>query len=303
MASHVLASLDQAGENLRWLEEKLPSLFTGTLREDGDAIAALVAGLGRLRTDRQLVLADRAHELILARLDVPGSIFETLRQLEDRDLSRAEISHSRVAVPGCDSALELQRYVFDRKPDALVRQAGAPSIPERVRRDVLSALAALDPALGIEVQEEVLRTLWLNDPRYVEAAPPQEVARMLRLLHQARSHAGFFLGVEPPDDAQGVLQDIHWSAGMIGYFPTYQLGNIISCQIWEKVLEAMPDLYAQFERGEFIALREWLRENLHRHGRKFTPKETLAKVVGGPISVGPYVRYLKAKLGEIYGLS
>lgn len=111
-----------------------------------------------------------------------------------------------------------------------------------------------------------------------------------------------YLGVDVPDDAQGVLQDIHWSSGGIGYFATYSLGNIISCQIWEKALEALPDLYEQFERGEFIALREWLRENLHRHGRKFTPKETLQKVTGGSISVEPYVKYLKAKFGEIYGL-
>jgi len=112
-----------------------------------------------------------------------------------------------------------------------------------------------------------------------------------------------YFGVSVPDDAKGVLQDIHWSGGMIGYFPTYQLGNIIASQIWEKAWAAMPDLYAQFERGEFTALREWLRENLHRHGRKFTPQETLARVAGGPINVGPYVRYLKAKLGEIYGLN
>jgi carboxypeptidase Taq len=112
-----------------------------------------------------------------------------------------------------------------------------------------------------------------------------------------------YLGVAAPNDAKGVLQDIHWSSGMIGYFPTYQLGNIIACQIWEKAQQAMPDLYDQFERGEFKALREWLRVNLHQHGRKFTPKETLTKVVGGPISVGPYVRYLEAKLGEIYGIN
>jgi carboxypeptidase Taq len=112
-----------------------------------------------------------------------------------------------------------------------------------------------------------------------------------------------YLGVAVPDDAQGVLQDIHWSSGMLGYFPTYTLGNIIACQIWEKALAAMPDLYDQFERGEFLALREWLRENLHRHGRKFTPTETLQKVVGEPINVGPYVRYLKRKLGEIYGVN
>ncbi len=107
-----------------------------------------------------------------------------------------------------------------------------------------------------------------------------------------------YLGLDVPDDAQGVLQDIHWSSGMLGYFPTYSLGNIISCQIWEKALAAMPDLYDQFERGEFIALREWLREALHKHGRKFTPTETLAKVVSGPISVRPYVNYLKSKLGD-----
>jgi len=109
-----------------------------------------------------------------------------------------------------------------------------------------------------------------------------------------------YLGVSVPNDAQGVLQDIHWSAGAIGYFSTYSLGNIISAQIWEKILAEMPDLYSQFERGEFMPLREWLREHLHKHGRKFTPRETMQKVVGGFIDVGPYVKYLKNKFGEIY---
>src|SRR6266545_323532 len=104
MPSRPLELLDRAAENLRWLEGNLPSLFTGTLRRDEEAVAALAAGLGRLRSDRQLVVADRSQELILARLDTPGSIFETLRGLEDRDISRAEISHSRGVVPGCDRA-------------------------------------------------------------------------------------------------------------------------------------------------------------------------------------------------------
>jgi len=121
-----------------------------------------------------------------------------------------------------------------------------------------------------------------------------------------------YLGVDVPNDAQGVLQDIHWSSGGIGYFATYSLGNIISCQIWEKALAALPDLYEQFERGEFMALREWLREALHQHGRKFTPKEMLQKIVGrsspepgsgdDPINVGPYVKYLQTKYSEIYNL-
>ncbi|HUR32955.1 MAG TPA: carboxypeptidase M32 [Vicinamibacterales bacterium] len=113
-----------------------------------------------------------------------------------------------------------------------------------------------------------------------------------------------YLGVDVPDAASGVLQDVHWSLGYIGYFPTYVIGSIVSAQIWEKALDAMPDLRSQFERGEFLVLREWLRENLHRHGRKFTPKETLKKVTGADtVDVRPYVNYLTGKFTEIYGLS
>lgn len=112
-----------------------------------------------------------------------------------------------------------------------------------------------------------------------------------------------YLDIDVPSDADGVLQDVHWSSGLIGYFPTYSLGTIIASQIWEKILADMPDLYEQFARGEFMLLREWLREHLHRHGRKFTPMETLQKAIGASrIEVGPYVRYLKAKFGEIYEL-
>lgn len=112
-----------------------------------------------------------------------------------------------------------------------------------------------------------------------------------------------YLGIKVPNDAEGVLQDIHWSGGMIGYFPTYSLGSIIANQLWEKITADVPDLATQFERGEFAALRTWLRENLHQHGRKFTPTETLQRIVGGPIDVKPYLRYLNTKYGEIYGLN
>jgi carboxypeptidase Taq len=112
-----------------------------------------------------------------------------------------------------------------------------------------------------------------------------------------------YLGIDVPDDARGVLQDIHWSGGSFGYFPTYALGSVMSVQIWEAAMRAIPDLEEQVEAGEFVALREWLRENVHQHGRKFTPKETLERAVGGPIDPEPYLAYLEAKVGEIYGLS
>jgi carboxypeptidase Taq len=112
-----------------------------------------------------------------------------------------------------------------------------------------------------------------------------------------------YLGIEVPDNRRGVLQDTHWASGSVGYFPTYALGNLISAQLWERIRADIPDLCEQFEQGEFVALREWLREHLHRHGRKFTPRETLERAVGADrIDPEPYVRYLRSKLGEIYGL-
>ena len=108
-----------------------------------------------------------------------------------------------------------------------------------------------------------------------------------------------YLGLVPRDDAEGFLQDMHWGAGLIGYFPTYSLGNVLSVQIWERARHDLGDLDAQMERGEFAPLREWLREHVYRHGRKFTPDELIGRITGGPIDAGPYVRYLQEKLATL----
>lgn len=112
-----------------------------------------------------------------------------------------------------------------------------------------------------------------------------------------------FLGLTPPSDANGVMQDIHWSQGSIGYFPTYSLGNIISVQLFEAAERARPNLAGDFRRGEFSSLLGWLREHVHRHGRKFLPREILRRATGGDLTVEPYLRYLRTKFGEIYGVT
>jgi carboxypeptidase Taq len=104
------------------------------------------------------------------------------------------------------------------------------------------------------------------------------------------------LGIDVPDDAAGVLQDVHWGAGLIGYFPTYTLGNLIAAQLWETAREALPELDAELERGDFAPLRTWLREQIHVHGRKLPPPELLARVTGQQLAVEPFLRYLRAKL-------
>ncbi len=124
--------------------------------------------------------------------------------------------------------------------------------------------------------------------------------RDLPAAWNARMHE--YLGLDVPRDADGVLQDVHWAEGLFGYFPTYSLGNVIAAQVRAALRAALPDLDARVEAGDFAALGEWLRERVHRHGRKLTPAETLARAVGGPVDVAPYVRYLHEKFGELYGL-
>jgi carboxypeptidase Taq len=105
-----------------------------------------------------------------------------------------------------------------------------------------------------------------------------------------------YLGVEPRDVVDGVLQDVHWSDSNLGYFPTYALGNVISVQLWERATSELGDLEEEFERGEFGTLRGWLGEHVHRWGRVFQPSELLERIVGGPLDAEPYLGYLRAKV-------
>jgi carboxypeptidase Taq len=104
-----------------------------------------------------------------------------------------------------------------------------------------------------------------------------------------------YLGVDVPDDARGVLQDMHWAVGLFGYFPTYQLGNVVSAQIWECARVELGDLEEQFARGEFAPLREWLTEQIYRYGSIYPPRELLQRVTGSALDPEPYLNYLRTK--------
>lgn len=111
-----------------------------------------------------------------------------------------------------------------------------------------------------------------------------------------------YLGLAAPPDANGCLQDIHWTFPTLGGFVGYTLGNVISAQVMEAVRRDLPDLDEQIEKGEFSHLLGWLRTNLHEHGAKFTPNELVEKVTGSPLTVDAWVRYIRGKYGELYGL-
>lgn len=110
-----------------------------------------------------------------------------------------------------------------------------------------------------------------------------------------------YLGLTPPNDALGVLQDVHWSSGYLGYFSTYALGNLVSVQLWECIHREIPSLGDQIRRGEFTELLGWLREKIHRHGKKFEPQELVQRVTGSKIDPEPYLGYLREKYSQVYG--
>ena len=111
-----------------------------------------------------------------------------------------------------------------------------------------------------------------------------------------------YLGITPSNDAEGVLQDVHWSGGSIGYFSTYALGNLVSAQIREKVRADIGDFDDRIRSGDFETLLQWLRENIHRYGRKYEPQDLVQRVTGSRITPEPYIRYLTEKYSEIYSL-
>ena len=111
-----------------------------------------------------------------------------------------------------------------------------------------------------------------------------------------------YLGLVPPNDRLGVLQDVHWSSGLFGYFPTYTLGNLLSVQFFDQAKQEIPDLLDQIAAGRFEILLNWLRNNIHRHGRKYTPGELVQRVTGQGLTARNYLAYIKAKFSEIYAL-
>jgi carboxypeptidase Taq len=111
-----------------------------------------------------------------------------------------------------------------------------------------------------------------------------------------------YLGVRPETDAEGVLQDIHWSQAGIGYFPDYLLGSMLSAQLWDAMTEAVPSVETQIEHGSFDTVNTWLAERVQRHGGKFTLPEMAEHATGEPFDSRPYLDYLTTKYSALYGV-
>jgi len=165
-----------------------------------------------------------------------------------------------------------------------------------------AAVNRVTPSLIRTEADEVTYNLHIMLRFELELGLMEGAVRPAELPELWNSKMQEYLGITPPDDRDGVMQDIHWSQGSFGYFPTYALGNVMAAQVWEAVEKAHPDLEDQIGHGEFGMLLGWLREHIYQHGRKFLPKELAVRATGRPLEVGPYLAYLKRKFGVLYGL-
>jgi glutamate dehydrogenase len=192
----VLDALTRAApEHAGWLEAHVPALTAGSLGARPEALAALASGLGRLACDRQLVLLDREDELVVARLDTPGSIVETLQEVQSRSIACSEMSHSDAPVPGLEQRLEIQRYTFERRDRAAAATAPAP-VPDAIRREVLLALKARTPPIAPAQAERSLQLLWDTGELAIRRGYPDHLAQLVWLLDRCEAQAGIFLAAE-----------------------------------------------------------------------------------------------------------
>ncbi len=190
----------RATENLEWLRTQMDSYFTITMQEETEAVVNLATGMQSLGRNQRLTLADREKTLILARLNQPGSLYETLRTLQEREISYAEFTHSYGQVPGLPYELEVQRFEFDRKDHSEIAQAADVQIPPAIRDGIAEALRNHYPQFDHSELDRLLRIIWLNNQSYVRISPPKRVAQILWIYQQGNRQGGIFLDVEETDD-------------------------------------------------------------------------------------------------------
>lgn len=211
MTSNPTETLEQAIQaNSRWLREAMAPYFFAAMQDEPEAIANLERGLGTLRTNQHLILADRPNALILAAPNTPGSLYRTITvgSGSQRAISYAMFAHSDRPMPGMDASLEIQRFEFDCKTDAWVKErlgAGVQA-PRAIRDSVAMAMHADYRDFDMRELDRLLGLFWLCNPAYTRVAPPRRVAQTLRLLQLCERAGGLYLDVEATRDDSGLTR-------------------------------------------------------------------------------------------------
>uniref|UniRef100_A0A831UFM9 Amino acid dehydrogenase n=1 Tax=Geobacter metallireducens TaxID=28232 RepID=A0A831UFM9_GEOME len=186
----------ERAKNRRWLKEQMNPYFFIAMKDEPEALAILTRELGMLRRNRRLILADRDKSLIMALVNQPGTLYDTLRRIPEREISYAMIAHSDDPIPGLEQNLEIQRFEFDRRSNEEILAGREVSVPAGIRRTVAAAMRRYYPDFDGADFDRLLQILWLNNENYVRISPPRRVAQVLRLFQQGNRRGGLYLDVE-----------------------------------------------------------------------------------------------------------
>ncbi|HET7839478.1 MAG TPA: carboxypeptidase M32, partial [Rectinemataceae bacterium] len=253
----------------RYLEDYLPSSVFSTMHETGHALYEL--GIDPAPGFRGTRLAEASSM----------AIHESQSRLWENIVGRSQAfwkpnyAKLRSLSGGSLGGLELEGFV----------RAVNKVEPSFIRTEADEVTYGLHVILRFELEAELI-----SGRLAARDLPAAWNAKMKELL-----------GIVPPDDARGCLQDVHWSAGLFGYFPSYSLGNLYAAQFWRTMRDTMPGLEAEIEAGRLGGLLSWLRGNIHRPGSTWLPGELVQRVTGGPLDSRHFVEYLGEKYARIYG--
>ncbi len=203
VSKSITARCLDAGANLQWIQEQMHAYLSVTMHDEAEAIGSLAIQLPYLKRNKRLVLRDTDKTLILARLNQPGSLYQTLRLLREREISYAQFTHSYGPIPGIGEELELQRFEFDRRTADEINAAGQPRIPMRLQREIKNAIKEHYPKYDFSRFDKEIRLLWINNENYVRFSPARRVAQILWLYQQAVQSGGIYFDAEPAIELQG----------------------------------------------------------------------------------------------------
>lgn len=186
---------DERRRNREWLMKQMNPHFFVAMNDEPEAIALLEREMGTLCHNRRLVLADREKSLIQAMPNIPGSLYDTLRRIPEREISYAMIAHSEEPLPGMEKTLEIQRFEFDRKSNRDI-QEGKDVVPPAIKGKIAASIRKNYPDFAMQDLDRLLRIIWLNNENYVRVAWPDRVAQVLNLFQKANQAGGLYLDVE-----------------------------------------------------------------------------------------------------------
>ncbi|WP_367618958.1 NAD-glutamate dehydrogenase domain-containing protein [Pelotalea chapellei] len=184
-----------AEANASWLQQHMSPYFFQAMADEQDSLAWLARGMSRLRLNQRVILVDRDTLLVLACVNLPGSLYDTLRRVGERKISYAMFSHSNAPMPGMEEELEVQRFEFDRRPNSEIDLKREVAIPAALVRRIRAELRTTFPDFDLTRLEMLLKILWLNNENYLLMSPPSRIAWLIWLFDRGNATGGLFLDI------------------------------------------------------------------------------------------------------------